>query len=78
MLLGYTPPVLTTEERELARCSFKPKLNKTPRPSTTPFRPKPLTSEERELALRCTFHPKLNSGDKALWQLQVPCTIIQA
>jgi hypothetical protein len=77
IMLLYTPPrVLSTEERELARYPFKPKLNKTPRPSTTPFRPKPLTSEERILA-SYPFSPKLNSNTKALWQLQAE-SIIQA
>ena len=61
--LDISNPVLSTDERILATYPFKPKLNKTPRPSTTPVKPKPLTSEERELAFRCTFRPKLNSSE---------------
>ena len=75
MLLGFTPAVPTTEERELARCTFKPKINPSLRPSTAPpSRPRPRTSEELELASSCTFNPKFSSvakpGGKALWQLQ--------
>ena len=56
------PAVPTTEERELALCTFKPKINSSPRPAASSSRIArkeawPQTSEERELA-HCTFRPK--------------------
>ena len=63
MQLGAGPAILTSEERELALCTFKPTIiARTPVGRLRDSAPSivPLTREERELAL-CSFKPKINS-----------------
>jgi hypothetical protein len=66
--LFLEPAVPTSEERELILCTFKPKINASPRPASRASRRRKVawspTSEERELIARCTFKPKINTSPR--------------
>ena len=69
MLLGVDKIILTSVERELALCTFKPKISPPPHLGKRLYferrrqlRCAPQTSEERELQQFCTFKPKINAN----------------
>ena len=68
--IDAVPP--TSEERELAKCTFRPAINARSHssPNKSPAARRfnwPPTSEDQELAKHCTFKPKTNSPSLKRW-----------